>query len=178
MLRTPEILGFSMASRKNRRVMVAVNYGLLLPLMAGIILFRPPTYHVPGLKIIMWVAVAFFTVGFAILGKIVDPTTFPLPSPRGGETISLGLAHAPQSQVEPDERDISVRNTAYFQAYRALATYIYVGALLSAGIDAWSFPLAMKTLQLFSVPLLAMALTLPQAIILWSEPDIPEELKL
>jgi hypothetical protein len=96
---------------------------------------------------------------------------------------SLGLApNRRRNKDEPDEREVAVRNAACFEAYRALAVYSF-----AIGLAIWAaWPLfislnastVVRVLQLLFMPLLAMALTLPQAVVLWMEPDVPEEAKV
>jgi hypothetical protein len=98
---------------------------------------------------------------------------------HGGELASLGLEpRRRRREDEPDERDIAVRNSAYFEAYRALAVYsiaVWVASPLFLALKAST---AARGLQLLIMPLLAMALTLPQAVVLWTEPDVPEEARV
>jgi hypothetical protein len=102
-----------------------------------------------------------------------------LPEMHGGELTSLGLeSRRRRSEDEPDERDIAVRNAAYFQSYRALAVYSIAIWVASPLFFALKAPTAVRGLQLLIMPLLAMALTLPQAVVLWTEPDVPEEARL
>lgn len=66
-----------------------------------------------------------------------------------------------------------MRNAAYFEAYRVLALYSFllvIFALSGSSTASVLPPLAM--------PLLVMALSLPQAVILWTEPDVPEEARI
>jgi len=106
-----------------------------------------------------------------------------LPELRGGGLTSLGLApNRRRNKDEPDEREVAVRNATCFEAYRALAVYSF-----AIGLAIWAaWPLfislnastVVRVLQLLFMPLLAMALTLPQAVVLWMEPDVPEEAKV
>jgi hypothetical protein len=173
MLRTPAFLGFSMVRRNNRRLLVATTYATLVALMATIIVIFPSGRHNAN---VIWVCffLAYNVVSRTVFGKLVKDTV--IPEARGGELISLGLApRRHRNQDEPDEREVAIRNAAYFKAYRALAVYsiaIWVASPLFFVLKAAT---AVRGLQLLIMPLLAMALTLPQAIVLWNEPDMPEE---
>jgi len=175
MLRTPAILGFSMAPRKNRRLLVATTYVTLMVLMATIILLLPSGRQMDA--IYMCIILAYNMVSRVIFGSLVKATV--LPEMHGGELTSLGLEpRRRRSEDEPDERDIAIRNSAYFEAYRALAVYsiaIWVASPLFFTLNAST---AVRGLQLLIMPLLAMALTLPQAVVLWTEPDVPEEARV
>jgi hypothetical protein len=160
-----------MAPRKNRRLLVAVTYAVMLALTETVL-------GVPywGNRIgIAWLCagVAFYLVCSVVFGKLVKQTG-PLDI-RGGGLTSLGLVPRRRDMDEPDERDVAIRNAACFQAYRVLALYsivIWLARFLSFDL---SVSVAVKVLELLTMPLLTMAITLPQAIILWTERDVPEE---
>ena len=181
MLRTPMILGISMATRKNRRLFVVVTYVILLVLMATIIIIRPRGNQV--LTAMICIILVSGVVSGGVFGKLVKQTV--PPEIRFGEMTSLGLARKRRDADEPDEREVAIRNAAHFRAFRALAMYsIFYWVLIpsfSSTIPSF-FSLnslaAVKALQLLTLPLLAMAVTLPQAIILWTEPDVPEEARV
>ena len=175
MLRTPVILGISMATRRNRRLLVAVTYAPLLALTVTLVIVPSWGKH----HIWPWAANACFVVGFAVFMRLVkQPGPLDPQSPRGAMT-SLGLAPRHyRAEDEPDEREVEVRNAAYFAAYRVLALYsiaIWLVTQLSFDLSAST---AVRVLQLLIMPLLAMALTLPQAVVLWTEPDVPEEARV
>jgi hypothetical protein len=102
-----------------------------------------------------------------------------LPEVHGGELISLGLApRRRRGEDEPDEREVAVRNAAYFEAYRVLAMYSIAAWVAWPFIFLLRASTAVQVLLLLTMPLLAMALTLPQAVVLWTEPDVPEEARV
>lgn len=175
MLRTPAFLGFSMERRNNRRLLVATTYAIFLVLMATVIIILPSGRQ-PN-AVWMCLVLAYNVVSRAILGRLVKDTV--LPELRGGGLTSLGLAPGRRrGEDEPDEREVAVRNAAHFEAYRALAVYsiaIWVASPIFISLTAST---AVRGLQLLIMPLLAMALTLPQAVVLWTEPDVPEEARV
>jgi len=75
----------------------------------------------------------------------------------------------------PDERQVAVRNAAYYRAYRVVVVYLLlimpVANVCVAGEAAWYKVLS----ELIVVSFIVLIFTLPQAIILWTEPDMPEE---
>jgi hypothetical protein len=176
MLRTPAFLGFPMVRRSNRRLLVATTYAALLALMAAVIIIFPSGRQMDA----VWLCVfplAYNLVSRAIFGKLVKETV--LPEVHGGELTSLGLAPGHRrSEDEPDEREVAVRNAAYFEAYRALAMYSIAVWVAWPFIFLLSASTAVRVLLLLTVPLLAMVLTLPQAVVLWTEPDVPEEARV
>jgi hypothetical protein len=175
MLRTPAFLGFSMMHRNNRRLLVATTYATVLALMAAVIISLPWGRQSDAIGVCL--ILAYNVVSRAILGRLVKDTV--LPDLRWGEMTSLGLApRRRRGENEPDEREVAVRNAAYFEAYRTLAMYSIGIWVASPFFSLLSASTAVRVLQLLTMLLLAMALTLPQAIILWTEPDVPEEARV
>jgi hypothetical protein len=168
MIRTPSVFGLSLARQTSRRRLLAVTYLVLLILsVVSVVLF--PVVH-------NWGWVLPFTCSFAtweFLRRMVEGTI--LPEWRPGQLIGLGLVRLPRSGDVPDEREVSVRNAACFQAYRVLALYAIALWLVLPGLFSLSSSMALRVLEELLVPLLAVALTLPYAVILWTEPDIPTE---
>jgi len=183
MLGKPVFLGFSMLQRSSRRRLVAVVYATLLALIVIISAVWP---HSPRLSkgramammAMAWSFVlAYNVVTWSIFGKLAKDTVLPILHPiRGGEITSLGLAQEPSRQPDDlDEREVAVRNAAYFTAYRAVAVYtllVWVAVFYSYGLSASA---ALLLIQWLVMLLVAMVLTLPPAVVLWTEPDVPED---
>ena len=160
MLRTPAFLGFSMVSRSSRRLLVATTYTTLMALMATVISILPSGRQIDA--IYMCIFLAYNVASRAIFGSLVKATV--LPEFGGGRLISLSLApRCHRGEDEPDEREVAVRNAAYFEAYRALAVYSMAIWVASPFFFLLNASTAVRGLQLLSLPLLAMALTLPQS---------------
>ena len=165
MLRTPTILGVSMVQRAHRRWFVALTYAALFALIFEAAVIHAWTW---ASNSVGWLLLASVGVSRGIFGKLVSDTLW---ARRWRESVSLGLgATPPREDDEPDERELAVRNAAYFHAYRLLVLYsfIFIPAFLTGTIGAFA-------LRLAAMPLLVFALTLPQAVVLWTEPDVPEE---
>jgi len=163
-----------MALRKNRRLFVAVTYAVMLALTVTILIV--PSWGNRFATVWMTAGGAFFLACWVVFGKLVKQTG-PLDI-RGGEITSLGLVPRRRDKDEPDEREAAIRNAACFQAYRVLALYsiiIWLALELSFGLSASA---AIKLLELLTMPLLGMVFTLPQAALLWTEPDVPEEARV
>jgi hypothetical protein len=172
MLGTPAFLSFSMVRRNHRRLLVAATYATVLALMAAVILILPSGRQMNAIW--MCFVLGYNVVSRSIFGRLVKDTV--LPEFRGGDLTSLGLApRRNRSEDEPDEREVAVRNAAYFKAYRALAVCSIAIWVASPFFFSLSAATAVRVLQLFALPLLAIAMTLPQAVVLWTEPDVPEE---
>ncbi|MGA2887971.1 MAG: hypothetical protein ABSE51_07955 [Terracidiphilus sp.] len=82
-----------------------------------------------------------------------------------------------------DERELHQRDHAHYQAYRTLIVGLAVLWLMSIGMllgpkphpPAFGPIPANMILYGFVMTLLVVSLTLPQAILLWTEPDMEEE---
>jgi hypothetical protein len=177
MLRTPAFLGFSMVSRNNRRRLVAITYAILLVLMATLIIVsrlggRPHGYP---LAVAWWgLLLVHGLVSRTIFGRLAKETA--LPEPQGGELTSLSLTPQRRPRADHlDERELAVRNAAYYEAYRALAFYSVLAWVALAAITESTASGVILVVQIIFMPVLAMAVTLPQAVVLWTEPDVPEE---
>lgn len=176
MLRTPVILGIPMVRRRNRRLLVAATYAALLVVMATLGVARSR-----GMDIWAgWILLAVVLVSRGVFGSMAKQMIWL--TRRWHHPISLGLAARPQrNEEELDEREQAVRNAAYFEAYRVLALYCFFlfPFLVSSSFELfWSSALGRVALPLLGTLLLGIAWTLPQAVILWTEPDVPEEAKV
>ena len=185
MFRSTKFLGCSMAPRRNRRVMVVAVYLAiaLLPLIQAV---RHPTELYRNALILVLLMASFFARH--IFGAIVPALTWndrylEMADSRQIEIVSV--IHPGQNKPvhesvdpDPDEREVAVRNSVYFAAFRWLAVYsvliwLATMALLNPHMPFGVHGMVMMEYAMF--PLMVMALTLPQAIILWNEPDLPEE---
>ena len=176
MLRTPVIFGVSMVRQKNRRWLVAATYAALLVVMATLSVARSRDVRFGVLTCII---LAVVLVSRGVFGSMVKQMML---TRRWDETISLGLAARPhRDEDQLDEREQAVRNAAYFEAYRMLALYCFFlfPLLVSSSFELfWSSSLGRVALPLSGMLLFGIAWTLPQAVILWTEPDVPEEARV
>jgi len=116
-------------------------------------------------------------VSYSIFGRLAKETV--LPQTRGSEITSLGLTSRPRrNEDDLDERELAVRNAAYFTAYRAVAVYSIIAWMALIYSFKLSASIALSLMLWLFIPLLAMILTLPPAVILWTEPDVPEEARV
>lgn len=173
MLDNPTFLGISMVPRKNRRMFVMVTYAILAACFAAILVVQSWHSRIHAAWGLLFILIYIMGNHF-LFGSLVKP--FMAYSLRKEEEI-ISLRSAPRRRDldEPDERELAVRNAAHYQAFRVAAIY---------GLAVWLVVMASPTLNgsavallILIIPLLAMLWTLPQAIILWTEPDVPEEIK-
>jgi hypothetical protein len=176
MVGTPVFLGFSMARRGSRRRLVVVTYAILLALMAVMIVVSrlAPRWPVAGFASSFAFILAFIVVFSRIFGRLAKDMVLPLM--RVGEITSLGLTSRPRRDEDGlDERELAVRNAAYFTAYRAVAVYSIIAWMALIYSLKLGASLALLLVLWLFLPLFTMIFTLPPAVILWTEPDVPEE---
>ncbi|MBO0933798.1 hypothetical protein [Fibrella aquatilis] len=77
------------------------------------------------------------------------------------------LGNAPDNQL--DERQLQVRNRVYRLAYIGVATLVL--ALLLVAIFGFPLPQGFDDVQPFYWTIATIVLTLPSAILAWTEPD-------
>jgi len=153
-----------MVSRKSRRWLVAGTYFILALVCVSIAL--PWTHaYVP----IVLTFVLLYSVGWSsrLFHSVVVGPTEPPPHLR---TV-LGLIRKRRPD-DPDERDIAVRNAAHYKAYYIIAAYSLFACLYLVVLGMNRIPL------LVFLPVGMFGPTLPQAVILWTEDDLPEEARI
>lgn len=160
------LFGIPMVRRRNRRALVFATYALLLILTAIILIFHP------WVNVWVWFVLAFNVTGGLVFGKLVKQTTFPEHSTPA--VAAIGIVDRPAKE-SLDERELSVRNAAYFLAFRILALYSTAFFVSVHYLLLYKPTLAPQLILALMIPVLVMVLTLPQAIVLWSEPDLPSE---
>lgn len=169
MVKTQLLFGLPLARRSNRWLVVAVSYATLT------VVTLTTVVEFPSLQNLEWVlAVTWNLLLWQFLRSLVEGRI--LPEWRPVELIGLGIGRRRRGEGAPDQRDVAVRNAACFQAYRVLAVYV-LGLWLVAlpGLDSLAAPSALRLLRQLLIPLLPIALTLPYAVVLWTEPDVQED---
>ena len=132
-------------------------------------------------------AVNHFLLGGYGRGGLVRPfsNTPPreagVPSPLIPLGLYLRLTHvAPEGEWRSDERELSLRDRAHYQAYQWISGAVAVLWLVSGWATSKSatFPVLHLIAETVLYPAVlvtvVLMLTLPQAIMLWTEPDMAE----
>jgi hypothetical protein len=185
MFRSTSVLGVSMVSQRNRRILVALVYfSLIAFISAGAFLKKATLFGSTGFPFILWVLL----VTRYTFGKLIPNFTFNIadleqvdtstPESYGFNSPTPVPVKPAQVDAEPDEREKAVRNAAHFTSSRAIAIYLLLSWIAIVFAQDASIHLATFALPIAIYVVLAavvMAFTLPQAIILWNEPDLPEE---
>jgi hypothetical protein len=162
----PTIFGISMVSRERRRWLVVLCYAA----WSLLILFGFAASSGSARFILVLFAVLVGTsIQFVIFCKLAKDAVLP-----GQEAIFGPSLNTLFHKSGPDERQVAVRNAAYYRAYRVVAVYLWIMPVTFgwATVEAAWYKVL---LELVAVSFIVLVFTLPQAIILWTEPDIPEE---
>lgn len=168
MFRTTMFAGISFTSQRNRRALVVITYLLIVVSAVLLGVTQGMKFAAP-----LWLIFVFSGVSRWIFGSLVPEESLP---ERKEKPVDLGLAATgPRRESQVDEREIAVRNDAYFQAFRVVAGFsLFVFVLVAMMQDPTFWP-KLNVLQVFVAVLVVLVLTLPQAILLWQHPDLVEE---
>ena len=175
-----------MAPRANRRTLVVLIYAALAVLMTG--LFFADHWRTSGYYLVFatFLINRMFLGGYTF-GGLIKPFNGKAPHQSDTPPPFLLLAlrvydtGPTTSEFRNDERELKQRDHAHYQAYQLLAVVLAVLWLL-AGWSAFkpqmlAWITVSPSLLVYGLVLAAItvALTLPQAILLWTEPDMEEE---
>lgn len=184
--RRDKVFGIRIDTQRRRRGLVIGCYGLLLAFVA-LALLVPVT--------ISYAMYAVLAVNIFALGGYAGPKSpglvkaFANKPPRDesvrSELIRINLdratglpltSAADEEFWRNDERELARRDAVHYQAYQVIVMLLLLLSLLAM----WSvhrprfMPEQVLPMLLFGAALLSsvVALTLPQAILLWTEPDL------
>ena len=166
MSRIPTIFGISMVSRERRRWLVVLCYAAFSLL---ILLGFAPSSDSARFILVLFAVLAGTCIQFVIFNKLAKDSVLPGQEAILGQSLNT-LFH----KSGPDERQVAVRNAAYYRAYRVVAVYLVIMPVGSWRVTG-NAGLNENLLELVWLSFIVLVFTLPQAIILWTEPDIPEE---
>ncbi len=180
MSNTPTILGISMAPQKNRRLFVAVAYAIVGAYIA-VLVIMPSWVHELGPVGRQFFGIA--GVGFVLALSWYWFLNLTNVTPLGRRLVSveitrLGLTPGPRDSYGPDEREVAIRNAAFHKAYRVVVYFSIVPVVaLDQLRDHLNSSNAWRLANGLVLILFVIMWTLPQAIIVWTEPDMAEEEK-
>jgi hypothetical protein len=148
------LLGMNMAQRSARRWLVAIIYlGLML---AGVLIWKFGGNHDLTLILLVTIVNGIIFGGYG-RGGLIKP--FATRTPFGSPT-----------PWRNDERELRRRDRMHYHAYRFVVALLLLGYAL--GTEPFRHPQWGRALMLGG---LVLGLTLPQALLLWSEPDMEFE---
>lgn len=177
------VLGFNMERQSARRRLVVIVYGLLGLSLAGC--WFIDRLHVSAFYLYL-VVVLFVNQrilgGYGARGLLKPfhgkgPRNQPMPSNLMElELYRYGnLDRGSDEDYRNDERELARRDRVHYQAYQGICALLALMWLLASwGLHPPRFlPAGLLPVALYCVamPAVLLAITLPQAILLWTEPD-------
>jgi hypothetical protein len=172
-------------TRRSRRALVIAYY--LVCIAFGVFVVR---YRIPGrLDSLLPLALycAFLLGGLSFSGPVRLFSRWQRKFRIHAEDRRAPAGFAWKYVVKPlnppidrlDEHDIAVRDRAHYLAYSALRWATIVAVFASGGFILIDTPQQVAhALYLLSVPAVVLLFSLPQAIILWTEPDLDPDRQL
>jgi len=177
-----------MSRRARRRALVVGIYAVLAALFVG--MWFVDHWRTTG-TFIFWAAMLAcwqFLGGYYSHG-LVKPFTGKGPRQLDQAPLLLllklrmypAIAGDSEGGYRNDERELHQRDRAHYQAYQGLGlamVAVWLAAFVGMGRPQWMGAIAMTPYQLFYGMMLVMFvlfLTLPQCILLWTEPDMEGE---
>jgi hypothetical protein len=156
------LLFIPVETQRSRRILVVGYYLFFIAFAAVLLWFRGPAKYDRLLPLTFYLATALGGLSFS--GPV-----------RLFSVWQRNLHSAPRLD-RLDEHDIAVRDRAHYLAYSVLRWPAIVAALFG-GIFLMDMTPAQfgRILVIASVPVAALFFSLPQAIILWTEPDLEPE---
>lgn len=178
-----------LSRQHRRRILVLCVYAVLLMALGCLAwLARTPSALRVGSAYVLFFTLALNYVllgGYARSGLVRAFANTPPPNRERTPFFPLALRVRPIEFVDTewrnDERELQLRDRAHYQAYQVIVlTLVFIWLLTSWTVPPmnlarwWPQTLAHDTATLLALIGVLLSITLPQAIILWHEPDMPE----
>jgi hypothetical protein len=176
------LLFIPVETQRSRRILVIGYYVFFVALAVCFVVFRGPAKYQRLLPITCYLGTALG--GLTFTGPVRQFSRWQRnlrgESQDDGQPITLAWNSATRRPIPTldrfDEHDIAVRDRAHYLAYSALRYPAMLAAMLGFIFLLDATPAQIEHLLLIaSVPLAALFFSLPQAIILWTEPDLEPE---
>ena len=175
-----------MGARARRRWLVVLIYATMAALMAGFWFIDHWRESAIYLILATFLINRWF-LGGRDFGGLIKP--FNGKPPRGRSELPSDLAlvlriYRPEPREDEyrnDEREIEQRGQAHYQAYRTLACTVFLlWAMMNLRTNVprllERFSISVDTLRYgVATTTVLISLTLPQAILLWNEPDMEKD---
>lgn len=174
-----------MAPQAHRRTLVVLIYAALFAAMAGLCFVD--RWRVTGVYMIFaTILVNRLLLGGYNFGGLIKPFSGKAPHRRIDPPpfLALGLRlyrpEPEENEYRNDERELQQRDHAHYIAYQGLAVGLAAMWLLAdwqanaPRLLAWLPGSAAVYLYGFVLGLVVVSQTLPQAVLLWTEPDMAE----
>jgi hypothetical protein len=190
MIDTRKFFGISMARRQNRRMLLLGGCAVLLTLFASIPLARSlPTglrHEIDRWEVFLWIVpglILFLNAHWTGLRGFVRNFGGRQSAHPDQSVKTLFTTTDADRPVVPDtldERDIRMRNAAHYAAYQIVIWLFLVNLVVYVPVHSGIVSVFLPNLNLETLIFLALYLqvlvsfSLPQAILLWTEPDMEE----
>jgi hypothetical protein len=172
-------LGMPLKTQRQRRLLVVLYYAVLIGFaIDGLWMSKKTWGPLAAQTLVFGGLLGGIRIGGPV--KVYSQPHFPLDMDSTVHTLNLAGRRpfdtsTPETWVPLDERERTQRDTAHYTAYRILrwvfGVFVLTYFLGTVWAPAW---LADKTLFLLWLFLLYV-LSLPQAVVLWTEPQEPAE---
>ncbi len=176
----------SMAQQSRRRALVAIIYAILAFMLIGCYVFASWRTLSPYVIWAVIFACRLFLGGYAP-GGLVKPFNGKTPNRADAPPPLLALklrVYRPlpgdsSSPYRNDEREMSQRDRAHYLAYQALGISLVVpwaaaSLLGNQRLFGWDPATVNHLCAVLLLAVLTLFLTLPQSILLWTEPNMEE----
>jgi hypothetical protein len=175
MIEQTKFWGMPLRTRRQRRLLVALYYLLLLTMGCVGLWLGPKSW---GDLMTFTLVLGGLLGGIHYGAPVKAYEEIQLPLAMGDGTQTLNLSGRKEDRVwEPlDERERTERDHAHYTAYRILrwalgAVFVAYWASLN-----WTYAWLGKELPVLAWVLLVFVLSLPQSVVLWTEPPVLETL--
>ena len=177
----------SMARRSRRRALVVGIYAALAA-MIGLTWLWTGWRGTGAWVIYAVILVCRIFLGGHYRGGLVKPFVYRKPVNAGMPPSMLALKlrvyqpvlQADEDGLRNDERELNQRDRAHYMAYQAIGSLVAVEAfvasmrMLSPKLQAWMGMPPDELYYGFALVTLMLFVTLPQSILLWTEPDMED----
>jgi len=180
------LLFIPVETRRSRRVLVIGYYLFFIAFSAVLLWFRGPAKYGRLLPLTFYLATMLGGLTFSGPVRLFSSwqRNFHMPLEDRRDPVSLVWKAASRPRLTSidrlDEHDIALRDRAHYLAYSALRWPAILAALFGGFFLFDASPEQIgHALLVASVPIAVLFFSLPQAIILWTEPDFesdPEDL--
>ena len=171
-----------MALQARRRTLVVMIYAAMAALLAGL-WFMDRLQNSWSWLFLLVVLLGRLFLGGYYRGGLVKPFNNkpPRQNPEPPPFLAVGLrVYSPLPEDDRsflnDERELAQRDHAHYLAYQAIAVAVVILWFLSGFVNkpGWAAAIV-ASLPGLTGTILLLIFTLPQAILLWTEPDMDED---
>jgi hypothetical protein len=181
-----KLFGVPMQRQHTRRRLVVITYTLMALISAATIAFAPRYPLLYSYSIYAILAVALFIFGGQGQRGLLKGFQNKPPRRESPQVEIIRMNLAPQTMLSSadstwrnDERELHRRDLAHYRAYQPMSLGVLLLLLLSSvALHPWSWlPLTVVLRLMFAVAEITtiLVVTLPAAIILWTDPDMDLE---